>query len=55
MTTEDEFDGSFRVTIALPVDFPAGGAYAGIENWDYSFCSDNGSCVSATGDFAVEP
>lgn len=54
VTTDDEFDGSFRVTITLPTDFPAGEAYAGIDNWDYSFCSDDGSCASATGDFTVE-
>ena len=54
VTTNGEFDGSFRVTIALPADFPEGTAYAGIGNWDYSFCSDNGSCASATGDFTVE-
>ncbi|MFG6475601.1 hypothetical protein ACFXP7_04360 [Microbacterium sp. P06] len=52
--TNVEFDGSFRVTIDLPADFPKGDAYAGIDNWDYSFCSDNGSCASATGDFTVQ-
>ena len=53
-TTHDRFDGSFRVTLTLPADFPAGDAYTGIDDWDYSFCSDNGSCASATGDFTVE-
>jgi hypothetical protein len=52
-TTQEGFDGSFRVTLQLPSDFPVGQAFAGIENWDYSFCSANASCASATGDFTV--
>lgn len=56
-TSDDQFDGSFAATLVLPADFPHGQAYAGIENWDYSFCegAGSGSCASATGEFMVRP
>lgn len=54
VTTTERFDGDFEVTLTLPNDFPEGEAYAGVDNWDYSFCNDtNASCASATGDFTV--
>lgn len=52
--TEEEFDGSFRETIVLPIEFPEGEAYARIDNWDDSPCADNGSCASASVDFVVK-
>lgn len=55
VTSADALDGSFRVELQLPDDFPIGEAYAGIENWDYSTCPDNASCASPTGSFTVEP
>jgi hypothetical protein len=56
-TSDDQFDGSFVATLVLPDDFPHGQAYAGIGNWDYSFCEGrgSGSCASASGDFVVRP
>jgi len=54
-TTTEDFDGSFRVQLELPDDFPPGDAFAGIDNWDYSACSDGGSCASASVDFVVLP
>lgn len=55
--SRDTFDGSFTAVVDLPEDFPVGEAFAGIANWDYSFCegSGAGSCASATGDFIVRP
>ncbi|MEO8527686.1 MAG: hypothetical protein ABI435_01260 [Pseudolysinimonas sp.] len=51
----DGFDGSFSITLSVPATFPSGEAFAGIENWDYSTCSDTagGSCASATATFTV--
>jgi len=54
-TTTEDFDGSFRVQLELPDDFAPGDAFAGIDNWDYSACSDGGSCASASVDFVVLP
>lgn len=55
-TSNAQFDGSFIARMVLPTDFPIGEAYAGVSNWDYSFCeSGGGSCASATGDFIVRP
>jgi len=54
LTVTDAFDGAFRVQMTVPTDFPAGAAFAGIENWDYSACSDNASCASASVDFTVQ-
>ena len=50
-----EFNGSFRVELTLPSDFPVGEAYAGVDNWDYSTCADTGSCAGPMGSFTVEP
>lgn len=49
-TSDDDFDGSFRATLVLPADFPQGEASAGIENWDYSFCSGSDSGSASGGD-----
>ena len=51
----DEFNGSFRVELTLPSDFPVGEAYAGVDNWDYSTCADPGSCAGPIASFTVEP
>lgn len=55
MIVDDEFDGTFRVELDLPSGFPAGDAFAGVENWDYSECADTGSCASASASFTVTP
>jgi hypothetical protein len=52
--TDESFDGSFRVAIVIPESFPAGDAYAEIENWDYSVCSDSASCAGAGASFTVK-
>jgi len=55
----DDFDGSFSVTVTIPLDFPTGEAFAAIDNWDYSPCDDtnsvggNASCAGASGSFIV--
>lgn len=49
----DAFDGSWSVQVVLPSDFPSGEASVGIDNWDYSFCADNGSCAGVSGVFRV--
>lgn len=53
--SSDKFDGSFRVELTLPADFPIGEAYAGVDNWDYSTCPDAGSCASPMSSFTVKP
>lgn len=52
-TTSQSFDGSFRVELAIPAGSPAGDAWAGITNWDYSACADNGSCAAAMTEFTI--
>lgn len=52
--SSEPFDGSFRVDLQLPKDFPAGEAYAGVINWDYSTCPDTASCAGPLGGFTVE-
>ena len=42
----DEFNGSLRVELILPSDFPVGEAYAGVANWGYSTCAHAGSLES---------
>ncbi len=60
-SVRDPFDGSWSVEVVLPADFPAGDAFAGIANWDYSDCNapgdanSSGSCASASVDFVVTP
>lgn len=55
VATDERFDGSFTVQLTLPDTFPSGEAFASIENWDYSFCTDaNTSCASASATFYVE-
>lgn len=51
--TTESFDGSFKVTLILPEDFPSGEAYVGIDNWDYSPCPDNASCAAPSISFEV--
>lgn len=51
--TTESFDGSFAVTITLPVDFPIGAAHAGVANWDYPPCLDNAGCPGASASFEV--
>lgn len=55
VVTDEQFDGSFELSLTLPADFPEGEAWAGVQNWDYSFCAANASCAAATGDFTVTP
>lgn len=56
---DDGFDGSFSVSVDIPLDFPPGEAFAAIDNWDYSPCDDTnsnnsaGSCAAASGSFTV--
>ena len=50
-----EFNGSFRMELTLPSDFPVGEAYAGVDNWNYSTCAGTGSCAAPMGSFTVEP
>lgn len=52
--SSDRFDGSWSVPITLPRDFPAGETAVGIDNWDYSFCDDTGSCAAVSGVLQVE-
>jgi len=56
VTSDRKFDGSFTVHLTLPDNFPLGEAFAGVNNWDYSSCTDaNSSCAGPTGEFYVEP
>lgn len=55
VTSPKEVDGSFRLALELPDEFPVGDAFVAIENWDYSSCSDGGGCAGAEASFTVIP
>lgn len=44
----------FSLSVSVPESFPAGDAYAGITEWDYSSCDDGASCPGPTRPFTVE-
>jgi hypothetical protein len=43
----------FSAEVRIPEDFPVGEAFAGIDAWDFSACSDGASCASPIGGFRV--
>ena len=52
-TTSQAFDGTFSVTVTLPNGIAEGDASAHIQNWDYSTCPDDASCIGASGYFTI--
>lgn len=50
-----ELSKGFTTMLTLPAAFPAGEAFAGLKDWDYSTCDDSASCASPSGSFTVLP
>lgn len=53
VSVDENLADGFTAQLRLPEDFPEGEAFAGIDEWDFSKCSDSGSCASPTSGFTV--
>ncbi|WP_123517948.1 hypothetical protein [Frigoribacterium sp. PhB24] len=53
VSTTETFDGYFRATLALAVDFPTGESYVAVIDWDVGDCDDTASCAGPSDTFQV--